>query len=177
MLEKTVHRVNGETLIYGIWNDLLTMRNDLQLVTPHVHALFSNPPRRRRYFMKHLTEWHRLYEILVEVKHNIDLDVRLIWLMSHILGNESTQALPHCDILAYLPDIALLWRLSIIREIVLSGFQLDLYLGEEIPFAYWYSAKVIDEHLKCLDNISSTVLQRVFNHFHLINVLILFLHL
>lgn len=73
------------------------------------------------------------------------------------MTNESVQALPRCDILIYLPDVALLWRFSIIREIVLSGFQLELYLGQEIPFAYWYSTKVIEAHLECLDNISSTV--------------------
>ena len=133
-------------------------------MTSHVQALFNNPPRRRRYFMKHLTEWHRLYEILMEIRDNIDLDVRFVPVTYFLmLTNPHTQALPHCDILTYLPDIALLWRFTIIREIVLSGFQLELYHGEEIPFAYWYSAKVIDEHLKCLDNISSTVLHGVFS--------------
>lgn len=52
-----------------------------------------------------------------------------------------------------------------IREIVLSGFQLELYLGGDIPFAYWYSAQVIDEHLKYLHNISSTVLHGGFGRF------------
>jgi hypothetical protein len=53
-------------------------KNNSQLVTMHVQALFNNNPRRRRYFMKHLVDWHGLYEILVEIKHVIDLDVCLI---------------------------------------------------------------------------------------------------
>lgn len=39
------------------------------------------------------------------------------------------------------------------REIVLSGFQLELYAKEERPFAYWYAAQIIEVHLRCLDNI------------------------
>ena len=105
--------------------------------------------------MKHLIGWHRLYEIFVEIKDNIDLDVRL-GASHNYHNNEFLQALPRCDILAYLPDVALIWRFSIIREIVLSGFQLELYLGDEIPFAYWYAAKITDEHLRSLDCISST---------------------
>lgn len=68
-----------------------------------------------------------------------------------------TQGLPQNDILRRIPDVALLWRLSIVREVVLSGFQLELYSGEEKTFAYWYAVQIIDEHLKCLDNMMSSV--------------------
>ena len=44
-----------------------------------------------------------------------------------------------------------------VRDIVLSGFQLELYLDEEKTFAYWYSVKIIDEHLRCLDNLLDVV--------------------
>jgi hypothetical protein len=46
----------------------------------------------------------------------------------------------------------LLWRLSIVREVVLSGIQLELYTMEEKAFAYWYVTQVIEEHLRCLDD-------------------------
>jgi hypothetical protein len=78
-----------------------------------------------------------------------------------------TQGLPQDDILRRLPDVALFWRLSIVREIVLSGFQLELYLGEEKTFAYWYAVQIIDEHLKCLDNMMSSVVDGLY-HLHFI---------
>jgi hypothetical protein len=56
------------------------------------------------------------------------------------------------DIISRVPDAALLWRLSIVREVVFSGFQLELYTMEERAFAYWYATQVIEEHLSCLDN-------------------------
>src|SRR6267378_2296121 len=56
-------------------------------------------------------------------------------------------------LLYQLPTIALLWRLPIIREVVLSGFQLELYSDDERSFAYWYAAQVMEAHLQCLDNI------------------------
>jgi len=56
-------------------------------------------------------------------------------------------------LLSQLPSIALLWRLPIVREVVLSGFQLELYSEDERSFAYWYAAQVMEAHLQCLDNI------------------------
>jgi hypothetical protein len=56
-----------------------------------------------------------------------------------------------------MPKVALLWRLSSIREIVFSGFQLDLLSAEERPTAYWYAAEVLDAHLSCLDDIMPVI--------------------
>lgn len=50
-------------------------------------------------------------------------------------------------------DVPLLWRLSAIREIIFSGFQLELYTADEKSFAYWYAAQVLDAHLSCLDDL------------------------
>lgn len=52
-----------------------------------------------------------------------------------------------------LPNVILVWRLSAIREVILSGFQLELFSREEKPVAYWYGTQVIDAHLSCLDNL------------------------
>jgi N-alpha-acetyltransferase 35, NatC auxiliary subunit len=43
------------------------------------------------------------------------------------------------------------------REIVLSGFQLELYSVDEKPIAYWYASEVIDAHLTQLDQIASLI--------------------
>ncbi|KAH9483568.1 N-alpha-acetyltransferase 35, NatC auxiliary subunit [Psilocybe cubensis] len=95
---------------------------------------------KRRHFMKLLIEWHALYDILLQIRDNTDLE-----------------GLPRGHILNHLPDAALLWRLSDIREIVFSGFQMELYAKEEKSFAYWYAAQVIDKHLACLDDLLPVV--------------------
>jgi hypothetical protein len=56
-----------------------------------------------------------------------------------------------------LPNVVLVWRLSAIREVILSGFQLELFSLEEKPVAYWYGAQVLDAHLTCLDNLLRVV--------------------
>ena len=68
-----------------------------------------------------------------------------------------TQEVPRGHLITRLPDVALLWRLSVVREVILSGFQLELYGREEKSFAYWYAMDVIDAHLSCLDNLGSVI--------------------
>lgn len=46
-----------------------------------------------------------------------------------------------------------MYRLSVIREVVLSGFQLSLHTNEERVFAYWYVVQVIEMHLSCIDQL------------------------
>ncbi|KAF8959765.1 Mak10 subunit, NatC N-terminal acetyltransferase-domain-containing protein [Flammula alnicola] len=115
-------------------------RSLYKLITPHFRALWNNPPRRRRHFMKALMEWHSLYDTLVQITDNLDVE-----------------DLPRGHLMTQLPVVALLWRLSIVREVVLSGFQLELYAKEERSFAYWYAVQVIDAHLNCLDNVLHVV--------------------
>lgn len=56
-----------------------------------------------------------------------------------------------------MPKSVLLWRLSSIREIVLSGFQLEFYSPEEKTFAYWYLTRVFETELECYDSLLSTI--------------------
>jgi hypothetical protein len=53
----------------------------------------------------------------------------------------------------------LMYRLSVIREVVLSGFQLSLYTNEERVFAYWYVVQVLEMHLSCIDQLMPGMLQ------------------
>jgi len=50
-----------------------------------------------------------------------------------------------------------LWRLSIIREVLLSGFQLELYVEDEKPFVYWELSQVAHEHLSTLNALEPVV--------------------
>lgn len=111
-----------------------------KLITPHIRALWFNPPRQRRHLMKSLVDWHVLYDSMLEVTDEIDID-----------------ALPQNHILTKLPYVALCWRLASLREVVLSGFQLELYVPEERPFAYWYATQMLDVHLTCIDNLFAVV--------------------
>ena len=51
----------------------------------------------------------------------------------------------------------LLWRLSIIEEVLLSGFQLELYVEDEKSFVYWELSQVIHEHLSILDSLERVI--------------------
>jgi len=51
----------------------------------------------------------------------------------------------------------LLWRLSIIEEVLLSGFQLELYVEDEKSFVYWELNQVIHKHLSILDSLGRVI--------------------
>jgi len=56
-----------------------------------------------------------------------------------------------------MPKAVLLWRLSIIEEVLLSGFHLELYVEYEKPFVYWEMSQVIHEHLSVLDSLEKAI--------------------
>jgi hypothetical protein len=56
-----------------------------------------------------------------------------------------------------IPKAMLLWRLSIIEEVLLSGFQLELYVQDEKSFVYWELGQVIHEHLSILDSLERVI--------------------
>ncbi|KAJ7184549.1 Mak10 subunit, NatC N-terminal acetyltransferase-domain-containing protein [Mycena filopes] len=114
------------------WPDI--QRGHFKLMTEYIRALWYNPSRRRRFFMKSLVDLHIYY-------------TRLVAMVSGMPN------LPSTNVMRHIPACALVWRLSVIREVVLSGFQLELYTSEEKPFAYWYASQVIDAHLACLDDM------------------------
>ncbi|KAJ7778820.1 Mak10 subunit, NatC N-terminal acetyltransferase-domain-containing protein [Mycena maculata] len=114
------------------WADI--QRGHFKLMTEYIRALWYNPPRRRRFLMKVLVDLHIYY-------------TRLIGIASHLPD------LPSTEVMRHIPACALIWRLSVIREVVLSGFLLELYTSEEKSFAYWYASQVIEAHLACLDDV------------------------
>ncbi|KAJ8508180.1 hypothetical protein ONZ45_g9535 [Pleurotus djamor] len=56
-----------------------------------------------------------------------------------------------------MPVAVLTCRLNCIREVVSSGFQLELYNPEERAFAYLYIVQLIEVHLSSLDSLDSVV--------------------
>ncbi|KAF9019735.1 hypothetical protein BDZ89DRAFT_1072754 [Hymenopellis radicata] len=102
-----------------------------------ITGCWYNAPRRRRQLMQLALEWHTVYDTSLVMLKNIED--------------------PRPKILDQLPNAILLCRLSALRELVLSGFQLELYAANERPFAYWYASQIIEKHLVCIDAILSVI--------------------
>ncbi|KAI6124048.1 Mak10 subunit, NatC N-terminal acetyltransferase-domain-containing protein, partial [Pisolithus croceorrhizus] len=112
-------------------------RTIAELLVCRIKSHWYNPPRRRRYCMKSLFGWHELYATLTDVQKH---------LAPVVSGVQSGT-----DVVARLRPVVLTRRLETISDIVLSGFQLSLYSVNERPLAYWYLARVLEQHLTCLD--------------------------
>ncbi|KAI0373145.1 Mak10-domain-containing protein [Pilatotrama ljubarskyi] len=115
-------------------------RRITKLMAPHIRSNWYNPPRRRRHLMKEVLEWHQLYDVLLK-------DIQ-----QHRAPDAST-----ARILAAIPQAAQLCRLSTSREVILAGFQQELYAPEEKPIAYWYLARILDVHLGCIEELLPAV--------------------
>jgi hypothetical protein len=82
--------------------------------------------------------------------------------MSKVLPDHSSMDDDIRTLASLVPQIPALWRLTSIREVVLSGFQLELYTMEERAFAYWYTAQVLEDHIDCLNNIQAVVSRGIY---------------
>lgn len=58
-----------------------------------------------------------------------------------------------------LPKLALLWRLETILDVILSGFELDLYVADERPFAYWYALRTVEGALEIVGELREVVIE------------------
>ncbi|KAI0282481.1 Mak10 subunit, NatC N-terminal acetyltransferase-domain-containing protein [Russula aff. rugulosa BPL654] len=111
-----------------------------RMLLSHIQSAWFNPPRRRRFLARSLLEWQELYDAtsaLGEKGNPTDKK-------DHLLINALT-------------DAVLLWRLSIIREVLLSGFHLELYVDDEKSFVYWELSHVAHEHLATLSSIEPVI--------------------
>lgn len=103
--------------------------------------------------MKAVVEWHEVYDLCTNMVNCFDEEVRIIFtiLLPQHTDRTCSQSSIQNHIASQLPQIILSFRLEDICEIMLSGFQLDLYAPPERPHAYWYTAKVIQAHVECYD--------------------------
>ncbi|KZT18829.1 Mak10-domain-containing protein [Neolentinus lepideus HHB14362 ss-1] len=106
----------------------------IKVMMPYIRSFWHNPPRQRRFLSKSLLDWHVLYASTQD-----------------LLQSCHTEDESEARILDGLPKALLLWRLEIIQEVVLSGFQLDLYNPDEASMVYWYACQVMMARLECLD--------------------------
>ncbi|KAM5542815.1 hypothetical protein V8D89_003776 [Ganoderma adspersum] len=115
-------------------------RRIIKLLVSHVRSNWYNPPRRRRHLMKEVLQWHMLHDTILK-------DVE-----THKPPDTATAAT-----LETIPVATQLWRLCQCREVILAGFQQELYAPEEKPIAYWYLARVLDFHIACIEDVLPSV--------------------
>ncbi|KAF9064633.1 Mak10 subunit, NatC N-terminal acetyltransferase-domain-containing protein [Rhodocollybia butyracea] len=120
----------------------------IRVLIPHIQNQWNNPSRRRRSLGNSIMEWHMVYEQICVLIEGLDTSVSVI--RQPIDMDPLT-----FRILNQFPKAIVLWRLTSIREVILSGFQLELYHPMERPFAYWFASQVIDVHLGYLDVLLS----------------------
>ncbi|KAL4265808.1 MAK10 family protein [Pleurotus pulmonarius] len=114
-------------------------RHFTKVITPQLQSHWQNVPRRRRGLAKLLLPWHKLYDLVVEMTERLETTDEVGFILRQI------------------PNAVLSWRLSVIREVIFSGFQLDLYTSEERAFAYLYAAQTMEKHISCLEQLSGIV--------------------
>ncbi|KAI9433909.1 Mak10 subunit, NatC N-terminal acetyltransferase-domain-containing protein [Lactarius indigo] len=107
-----------------------------RMLLSHIQSAWLNPPRRRRFLARSLLEWQELYHVTCMMGEK-----------RGPLGDKDRL------LIDAIPKAMLLWRLSIIEEVLLSGFQLELYVKDEKSFVYWELRQVIHEHLSVLDSL------------------------
>ncbi|GAW03142.1 glycoside hydrolase [Lentinula edodes] len=112
-------------------------RKIIHTIIPHIRGLWNNPARRRRFLVKSIYDWHIIYDTLCVLVEGLDVSDDIDPVTFRTLNQFSQAVVP--------------WRLASITEVILSGFQLELYHPLERPFAYWFAAQVTDVHLNYLD--------------------------
>ncbi|KAK7438437.1 N-alpha-acetyltransferase, non-catalitic subunit [Stygiomarasmius scandens] len=134
---------NRITMLFGrLANEKITdiERSIVKTIVPHIRGQWFNPPRRRRHLAKEILEWHIVYDKLSLAVADLDYSALSPQDQSLVLATSLTP---------------LYYRLSCMREVLLSGFLLELYNAYEKDFAYWYTAKILEEQLDLLDEFVS----------------------
>ncbi|THH13088.1 hypothetical protein EW146_g7094 [Bondarzewia mesenterica] len=112
----------------------------IMVVINNIKSSWFNPPRRRRQLSNSLLDWHASYDMFMEMTSALHVE------------DESELALMHAA-----SKTILIWRLRTIFDVIFAGFQLDLYVADEKPFAYWYASHIIGTYLSMVDNIAPIV--------------------
>jgi hypothetical protein len=109
--------------------------------------------------MKAVQTWHSLYDYSKRILDDTWTNVRESVLPRYIQSNifVSPQKIPASDVIHQFPTTFLIYELSTVKDILLSGLQLELYSVHEKVFVYWYLSKVIEKHLHCLDSVLSII--------------------
>jgi hypothetical protein len=113
--------------------------------------------------MHSVGDWHKMHGTLSKLANGLHGEVRFHPTFSWIETADSSG--PKQDtpgqvtqrMLAAMPDAALHVWLEAAREIVLSGFQLELYAAAERPVAYWYAKRILEADVEVLGRLLEVV--------------------
>lgn len=104
--------------------------------------------------MKSVADWILLEDAFLNLATHVVVSVRIMLNIIPLRSSHSSLQSPHAvHTISALPLSAETWKLSVAREIILSGFQQELYTAYERPLAYWCLAKLLEEHLEVLDRL------------------------
>ncbi|GJJ11840.1 hypothetical protein Clacol_006078 [Clathrus columnatus] len=103
-------------------------------------SFYHNRARQRRLLAGSLLGWHVVYE-------------RAKWIISYLKMDGPFEAY------ARVPLCIRYMRLMIIAQVVLSGFELELYARSEWAMMYWYLAEVLTVQNTVLSDIHSSLLR------------------
>ncbi|KAG8968024.1 hypothetical protein FRC03_008889 [Tulasnella sp. 419] len=133
------HLVHQPALISDSLTDIENRIKELLVFL--ASALNQNRSRARRTFAKMLFAWHKL-----------DEDVQgLVGLLQQPPGTSQVAV----NITSRLPLAILHIRLSIVIELMFSGFELDLYTPSEFAFTYWYLSSILGTQVKAISALLS----------------------
>ncbi|KAH8794611.1 Mak10 subunit, NatC N-terminal acetyltransferase-domain-containing protein [Flagelloscypha sp. PMI_526] len=111
------------------------------LLVGYVKSNFCNPSRRRRRHQQNLLGWQNAVDALEDLLRCSDLS--------------NTQ---HTGPVHLIPHVAVYWRLrTILYDIVLAGFPIELYSKEEQCCAYWYSMNLVDSLVPIVESLLSSL--------------------
>ncbi|CAL1703300.1 unnamed protein product [Somion occarium] len=112
----------------------------LKMVIRYVKAFWFNPPRRRRCLMKLQLDYSSLHRALK------------LMTSKTIFEDPGDQAIAKA-----IPLVPTFYQLRIALDIILSGFQQELYAQDERPIAYYYAAQVLELYLAFSAEVSLVV--------------------
>ncbi|GJE88083.1 Mak10 domain-containing protein [Phanerochaete sordida] len=112
----------------------------IETVSAYIRSFWFNPPRRRRHLMKAVNDWQLLQDAFGN-------------LLQHIAAAGG----PINPVLHTLPHVAALWKFTTAREVIIAGFQQELYAAYERPLAYWYIVHILESQLETLDHVKHII--------------------
>ncbi|KAG8894051.1 hypothetical protein FRC00_009630, partial [Tulasnella sp. 408] len=125
-------------------NGVMDLQRRLQEVLDHfLLSLNQNRPRTRRNFAKVLSAWHKIEADATQLMITIRAPLQHIRLAAQVTYR--------------LPLVIHHFRLAIITEYVMAGFELELYETSEWPFLYWYVAVILGEQVGTLNDLLQTL--------------------
>ncbi|KAF8528155.1 Mak10 subunit, NatC N-terminal acetyltransferase-domain-containing protein [Hysterangium stoloniferum] len=111
------------------------------LLVDYFVSFYHNRPRQRRKLVFSLLDWHVGFERAAQVI------ARFASIPSHEVGFA----------LSRIPLCIRHMRLLIISEIILSGFELELYARHEWAMMYWYLSEVLGSQASVLDRLQKSL--------------------